>query len=301
MAVIKLPFVQQWVDRRGGGIRTRYYFRKPGHARVSLPGLPGSSEFNAAYEAAIANAASQIKLKYVNNFRDRHGRMRHYFRRDGKTIALPEWGTPEFMRAYQAAMADAGQPVDAAAMADAGQPVDVIDAICHEVRKNRKNMGKEVVYFVQIGEHVKIGTTRKLKERLGAFKNAVVEVRLLFVMPGGRELERRVHKAFANWKIAREIFRPDIVDVFIARVKSSGAEDALEFMRNAANTWDEVLSGSECHQSSRTSRSEMDRARWPQKKQEERIKRKMLARMSRHEENIYYASLVADRKQRLGW
>jgi enterobacteria phage integrase len=44
-----------------------------------------------------------IRLKYVHAFRDRTGRMRYYFRRNGKRIALPGLpGSGEFMDAYAA-------------------------------------------------------------------------------------------------------------------------------------------------------------------------------------------------------
>ena len=54
MSRIKLKFVQQWVDRRDG--RVHRYVRRPGFAKVRLPGLPGSAEFMAAYEIAVAAA-----------------------------------------------------------------------------------------------------------------------------------------------------------------------------------------------------------------------------------------------------
>src|ERR1039457_7036362 len=44
-----------------------------------------------------------IRLKYVHAFRDRTGRMRYYFRRNGKRTALPGLpGSGEFMDAYAA-------------------------------------------------------------------------------------------------------------------------------------------------------------------------------------------------------
>ncbi len=48
-----------------------------------------------------------LQLKYVHAFRDRHGKLRHYFRRPGfKQIPLPgASGSPEFMAAYYAALA----------------------------------------------------------------------------------------------------------------------------------------------------------------------------------------------------
>jgi integrase len=47
-----------------------------------------------------------IRLKYVQRFRDRHGKMRYYLRRPGqKQVPLPgAAGSPEFMQAYSAAI-----------------------------------------------------------------------------------------------------------------------------------------------------------------------------------------------------
>jgi integrase len=54
---IRIRFVQAWVDSEG---RSHHYFRKRGQPRVRLPGLPGSAEFMAAYQAAFAAAPVQI-------------------------------------------------------------------------------------------------------------------------------------------------------------------------------------------------------------------------------------------------
>src|SRR4030095_4464656 len=51
---VALQWVQTWIDRRSGGVRVRHYFRRPGFQRIALPGLPGSAEFNRAYEAALS-------------------------------------------------------------------------------------------------------------------------------------------------------------------------------------------------------------------------------------------------------
>ena len=65
---------------------------------------------------------SLVKLKHVDRFKDRHGRIRHYFRRGrGARVALPgRPGSDEFMRAYQAALS--GEEVSAPVVrkADAG-------------------------------------------------------------------------------------------------------------------------------------------------------------------------------------
>lgn len=48
-----------------------------------------------------------LTLRYVHAFTDRHGRQRHYFRRNGKRSPLPgEPGSDAFMAAYRDALAD---------------------------------------------------------------------------------------------------------------------------------------------------------------------------------------------------
>lgn len=50
MTRLELRHVHRFTDRHG---HVRHYFRKAGHPRVTLPGLPGSTEFMAAYAAAL--------------------------------------------------------------------------------------------------------------------------------------------------------------------------------------------------------------------------------------------------------
>jgi len=49
---------------------------------------------------------TRIRLPYVHEYRDRHGKLRRYVRRPGlHRVALPGLpGSPEFMQAYQDAM-----------------------------------------------------------------------------------------------------------------------------------------------------------------------------------------------------
>jgi len=49
MTKIRLRFVQAFVASG----KAYYYFRKPGCARIKLPGLPGSEAFMTAYQAAL--------------------------------------------------------------------------------------------------------------------------------------------------------------------------------------------------------------------------------------------------------
>jgi integrase len=54
MTRIKLRYVNEYIDRQGN---VRRYFRRRGSSGVPLPGLPGSIEFMAAYQAALTNVA----------------------------------------------------------------------------------------------------------------------------------------------------------------------------------------------------------------------------------------------------
>src|SRR5690242_14367329 len=47
---IRLQYIHEFRDRHG---RIRRYFRRPGSARIRLPGAPGSAEFMEVYQAAL--------------------------------------------------------------------------------------------------------------------------------------------------------------------------------------------------------------------------------------------------------
>jgi integrase len=55
MTKLPLHYVNEYRDVRGKIWR---YFRRRGHRRIPLPGLPGSDEFMAAYQAALAGVAT---------------------------------------------------------------------------------------------------------------------------------------------------------------------------------------------------------------------------------------------------
>lgn len=55
-----LSYVQAFRDRHG---TMRHYFRKPGCKRLPLPGLPGSAEFMAAYQAALGAAPKPVAME----------------------------------------------------------------------------------------------------------------------------------------------------------------------------------------------------------------------------------------------
>jgi hypothetical protein len=54
---MRLKFVQSFVDKRSGAVFS--YFRRRGHPRIRLPGLPGSREFMEAYCESARRSAYQ--------------------------------------------------------------------------------------------------------------------------------------------------------------------------------------------------------------------------------------------------
>lgn len=58
MARVKLKYVHSFKDRHS---KVRHYFRRAGFKHVPLPGLPGSSGFMEAYQAALSGAELQPK------------------------------------------------------------------------------------------------------------------------------------------------------------------------------------------------------------------------------------------------
>jgi integrase len=60
MTKVRLPYVQEYRDRHG---IARRYFRRPGFKRVTLPGTPGSPQFMAAYQTALAAERPPIGRK----------------------------------------------------------------------------------------------------------------------------------------------------------------------------------------------------------------------------------------------
>jgi integrase len=59
MTHIRLKYVNSFIDRHGK--KLRHYFRRPGQKNAPLPGTPGSTEFMAAYQAALEGTSTAPK------------------------------------------------------------------------------------------------------------------------------------------------------------------------------------------------------------------------------------------------
>ena len=69
MAKIRLRFIQAFVDKKTGA--PFHYFRRPGFARIRLPGMPGSTEFMEAYQQALGSSPEPIGAAAASPARSR--------------------------------------------------------------------------------------------------------------------------------------------------------------------------------------------------------------------------------------
>lgn len=68
---------------------------------------------------------------------------------------------------------------------------------------------KPVVYFIRLGDRIKIGTTTSLRGRLDSMRTmASQEPEVLLAVSGGYKEERQVHALFADERVRGEWFEP---------------------------------------------------------------------------------------------
>lgn len=68
--------------------------------------------------------------------------------------------------------------------------------------------GRPVVYYLRIGNHIKIGYSANLASRMGGYPP---DTEVLAVEPGGRDLERLRHRQFAHQlRMGLEWFAPSL-------------------------------------------------------------------------------------------
>lgn len=113
MAKIKLQFVNSFYDRHG---RLRHQFRRNGHKKTSLPGLPGSAEFMEAYQAIVERTGGSPTVG-IGAGRAKAGTFNAliatYFKDDAFTKGLAE-ATQDMRRpileGFRATCSPSGQP-----------------------------------------------------------------------------------------------------------------------------------------------------------------------------------------------
>ena len=128
------------------------------------------------------------EIKYVSRDTDRHGNVRWYYRRNGSKVRLPgDPNLPKFRAAYQAA--------------SIGAPI--------RVRHKRKaEIARSYVYFLRVGDRVKIGFSTRPLSRIDTLVTAVPDQVDAFVFIRGNErTERALHAEFAEHHTSGEWFR----------------------------------------------------------------------------------------------
>jgi hypothetical protein len=83
-----------------------------------------------------------------------------------------------------------------------GVTMDII-----ERGRRRRYPDGSVVYFVCINDCVKIGFSTNLRSRMKTFRTSSADIQILLTIPGGRDLERRLHNLLQEQRIERELYR----------------------------------------------------------------------------------------------
>jgi hypothetical protein len=88
-----------------------------------------------------------------------------------------------------------------------------------DARRKEAYAAQRQVYYIRIGDHIKIGFTQNMQERMLGLRVDLIDV--LATEPGGRDVERERHKQFAHLRVGnRENFKkdPDLL-THIAKVR----------------------------------------------------------------------------------
>jgi integrase len=172
---------------------------------------------------------TRIKLNFVHEYRDRHGKLRRYFRKPGfKRIALPGLpGSDEFMTAYQLALA--GQPARIEIGAGRTKPGTVNAAI--------------VGYYTSLAfRSLAPGTQKMRRAILERFREAHGEKRIALLPHEfiARTLGKRSPFAARNWlKTLRGLLQFAVSEGFRADDPTQGVK-LPRIKSDGVHTWTET-------------------------------------------------------------
>jgi hypothetical protein len=141
------------------------------------------------------------KQRFIRQETTRHGKKVFYFRRDphGPRVRLPDpgiVGRQAFNQAYEAAMR--------------GKPIPFV---AHSTVKNLPSYSLTIgrpgfVYFIRMGDAVKIGFSADVGKRLNGIQTACPgPAEVIKIIPGSDQTERYFHVHFANYRQQGEWFR----------------------------------------------------------------------------------------------
>lgn len=103
-----------------------------------------------------------------------------------------------------------------------------------QARRRKRLLDQSQVYYVRIHDHVKIGYSTNIKQRMGALRVPVEN--LLATEPGGRDLEAIRHEQFAAERVGRlEDFNPSRrLLAHIEAIKAEHGEPKVTTYRSGA-------------------------------------------------------------------
>ncbi|TPJ70445.1 MULTISPECIES: GIY-YIG nuclease family protein [unclassified Mesorhizobium] len=154
------------------------------------------------------------RKKYIQTETTRHGKRVYYFRKDGRRIRLPDpdaAGHAAFNLAYDAASRGEAIPV-----VSTQRPLPMFSL----------EMGRPgFVYFLAMGDKVKIGFSTNVGKRLKAIQTACpLPAEIVKIIPGSEQTERYFHAHFAANRINGEWFAMDgHLSTFLSYPYSPGA------------------------------------------------------------------------------
>lgn len=148
-----------------------------------------------------------VKFRHVQRFKDRHGHIRYYFRRDGyPRVALPDPSEPGFAAAYTAAAAAERLPPTARA-APAGTVPALVDAYLNSTDFLRNKASSQRVTRAILLRFVKITGPRRVDEMQR--EHVMKIVASMAATPGAANNMLKKIRALMGWAIANDWRKDD--------------------------------------------------------------------------------------------
>ena len=175
-----------------------------------------------------------MKLRYVEQFKDRHGKMRYYFCRTVRgrrvRVALPPPASSEFADRYAALLG-----CDPGALSDEAEFTRSQDSVRATVRRlNRRGF----IYALGNNDVVKIGFTVNPRQRMKNLRTGSPDrYKILALVPGTKADERALHAKFKKAAVAGEWFRrTGDIDAWIQAAKNKTGAGVAKPLPQTAQT-----------------------------------------------------------------
>jgi integrase len=149
----------------------------------------------------MEDSVAILRLRFIHEYRDRHGKMRRYFRRPGmRAVPLPgEVGSQEFMQAYESAIA--GQPIERQSRFGNGTLGALVTDFYKSGEFRNLKPSSQRVYRVVLGTLVKAHGHRKAHD-LPTHKARKIIQEIGETRPGMANLTRKILRVVMSHAIA---------------------------------------------------------------------------------------------------